>query len=349
MITLFQPPIMQVNVLLWPVAQPHPCLDVVTYPLLLPPTLWFRSSQMSSILFTVIAKRSDQSLVVTSATNQSTLSRLLYIAEQNGGYCFLVDTGAEVSLIPASTLERKHQQVGFSLQAANGSSIPTYGTLSLQLQHSLPWIFIIADVQNYPILGVDFLKSFHLLVDIKGKRLFNTITSVHVQGVGSHEATLSSVWEVLSPQTPFTSILKIYLSVTCPPSSDKPVQHLITDLITTKGQPVCACLCRLPPDRLKITPQGFDDMLQIGIIHPSSSNWSSPLHMVPKRTPDDWHPCGDFRALNSVAAQDWYPIPHLHKLSKSLHGSTIFSTWFKLIARYQLLQKMYQKLPSPLL
>ena len=61
-------------------------------------------------------------------------------------------------------------QEGFSLQAANGSSIPTYGrqslTLNLGLRHTFPWIFIIANVHQ-PIIGADFLNHFNLLVDLR--------------------------------------------------------------------------------------------------------------------------------------------------------------------------------------
>ncbi len=95
--------------------------------------------------------------------------------------------------MPPTAADRRHLQEGFTLQAANNTVINTYGkrslTLDLCLRKSLPLIFIIADVQN-PILGADFLRHFHLLVDMHSKSLIDSVTHLQVHGTGSSIAPL---------------------------------------------------------------------------------------------------------------------------------------------------------------
>ncbi len=98
------------------------------------------------------------------------LSRLFFVSDRNTHARFLVDTGSEVSVIPPSPTDRRRSPDELTLMAVNDTPIRTYGkrslTLNLGLRRPLPWIFIIANVQQ-PILGADFLRRFELLVDMQ--------------------------------------------------------------------------------------------------------------------------------------------------------------------------------------
>ena len=86
---------------------------------------------------------------------------------------FLVDSGADVSVFPASPAQKKTLPSSMSLSAANGSSILTFGRRDIFLD--LPGLkvvhqFVLADVQK-AILGSDFFRSNGLLIDIARQRL----------------------------------------------------------------------------------------------------------------------------------------------------------------------------------
>ncbi|BHF71159.1 hypothetical protein SprV_0401421400 [Sparganum proliferum] len=125
-------------------------------------------------------KRPRQPVMTTTAAGPSRPSRVFYINDKSSGLCFLVDTGAEVSVIPPLRRHRlKPSQ--FSLQAANSTTISTYGqrsfTLDLGLRRRFQWVFIEADV-NSPTIGADFLSSFGLTVDVGHRRLTDTTTQL---------------------------------------------------------------------------------------------------------------------------------------------------------------------------
>ena len=90
------------------------------------------------------------------------------------------------------------------------------------------------------------------------------------------------------------------------------------------GQPVFARSRPLFGDKLDVARAEFEKMRKMGIIRPSKSAWSSPLHVVPKAN-GGWRPCGDYRRLNMNTQDDIYPLPHIHAFSQVTGGATVFS------------------------
>ena len=130
-------------------------------------------------------KPASQRLEATSPPGFSTHSHLFFVTDRVIGTRFLVDTGADVSVLPQSRSEQR-QSSPFTLQAVNQSPISSYGeksmTLDLGLRRSFRWIFILAEIPM-PILGADFLAHFSIQVDVRNRLLIDTTTSLCVQAL----------------------------------------------------------------------------------------------------------------------------------------------------------------------
>ncbi|VDD82569.1 unnamed protein product [Mesocestoides corti] len=92
-----------------------------------------------------------------------------------------VYVGADISLNSPGPFEKRAPNTFMVFSAANGSSISTYGqkslTLDLGLRRQFRWVFNITTV-THPIVGADFLGHFSLLIDLKNKRLIDTLTNL---------------------------------------------------------------------------------------------------------------------------------------------------------------------------
>lgn len=226
----------------------------------------------------------------------------LFVADPNSSIRYLIDTGAEISVLP-KTFAGKTKSLPptkTTLFAANNTAIHTYGeklmVLDLKLRTTFKWIFVIADIEK-PIIGADFLPLVDSMTKLSAHGSLlpcgnNAITTV--AKISTYHNLLAQCPEITRAPPPVSNI-------------PNPVAHHIF----TTGPPNAEKPRRLAPDKLKAAKTEFQYMLDQAWCRPSSSPWASPFHLVPKKAP------GECRAFLGTRWSGWWGLPKTERSDNS--------------------------------
>lgn len=92
-----------------------------------------------------------------------------------------------------------------------------------------------------------------------------------------------------------------------------------------EAKPIRQPVYRVPERLLKVMKQELELMLELEVIEPSSSEWSNPIVLVPKKN-GSLRFCLDFRKLNLVSKFDPYPMPRVDDLVERLSKAKFLTT-----------------------
>ena len=237
---------------------------------------------------------------------------------------FLVDTGADVSILP-SMFKNKALPLTIQLRAANGSEIRSYGyvmtsVIFQNLRRSFAAKFIVADVTT-PILGADFFRDHGLLINVSKGCIIDSETNLCV-----NLAMCNSINpEISVVNTMCDSLVKVLTknSHVFDINASRP-QPTAKFQIKTTSVPKPARAYRLSPEKTKAAKQEIESEVKLGRMVRSSSQYASPLFAVPK--PDgSWRFVADYTRLNNVTIKDNYIPPRIDDLLARVPPNSVFT------------------------
>lgn len=203
---------------------------------------------------------------------------------------------------------------------ADGTECTSLGTVTVPVllvdQLKLITFLIVPEVTTPVILGMDFWQAMGIVPDLrKDVWNFSTAATLDVQG-----ALVSTLTE--EEQAQLTAFLEEHWALM---KRGTGCTSRVKHQIITTSEPIKQRYYPVSPAKQKLIDAELEKMLAEDIIEPSSSPWSSPILLVPKK--DGGHRfCVDFRKLNKVTKKDAYPIPYVSGILDRLRGAQYLSS-----------------------
>ena len=217
-------------------------------------------------------------------------------------------------------------------KTVNGDYIEVHGKMTLTraihcLRRNYTFTSYIVDV-NDNILGLDFLKDKDININCRNLTVTDIVTKFtstrnNSLAPPSHSHVLAVSLDLFyMADTAHRGLMEQQSSIFGDADFNTPCTHNTTHRIAVSCQPNFCTPRKFCPEKLSIAKSSFDEMQRSGIIGPSKSPFASPLHMVPKKTPET----GDSVETTARSTESPFAIlTYCHSFHRS-HSTTNFTT-----------------------
>lgn len=241
----------------------------------------------------------------------------------------LLDTGANVSCVGSSlALEQfsalpEFKPLKSHVKSADGNSHEVIGVITVAMNYkdmTKPiQLYIIPAIKQRLILGVDFWKIFSL-----APHVISAIESTSTESekrLCTSEVADTNLYPLSSVQSQQLEVVK-NLFPNCRERLGRTslIQHHID---IGDSRPVKQRFYPVSPAVEILLYKEIDRMLELDVIEPSVSAWSSPMRLVMK--PNKIRLCLDARKLNDATKKDAFPLPSIEGIFARMPKANIIS------------------------
>jgi hypothetical protein len=177
---------------------------------------------------------------------------------------------------------------------------------------------------------MNWMNKMGVVIDVGGR----SISLKEPVGDGTFQVTLPRRIDLASTTCAIQTTLLAKILVVCefldmfldelpglPP--DRDVEFAIELIPGTP--PISRRPYQMPPNELAELKKQLQDLLNKGLIHPSSSEWACPALFVKKKKDNSLWMCVDYWPLNAVTIKNKYPLPQIDILFDQLSKAKVFS------------------------
>lgn len=239
----------------------------------------------------------------------------------------LLDSGASKTIVGGEAWKRL-SAMGFcvdrtvyaGVSVASGNSCKVLGAVELPVilksRLKLVKALVVPDIREGIIFGIDFWKDADI-VPLFSKNTWDFKTQANVCTILDRTSISPEQRERLE------KITKFYFEVMGSSlGCAQGVQHVIN---TGDAEPVKQRYYPVSPYVREVMYKELDKMLQLGVVEPSNSAWSSPVVLV-KKSNGDTRFCVDYRVLNKLTVRDSYPLPYISMILDRLRDAKVLSS-----------------------